>query len=80
MPAKSPPKPKPATVGENIRRYRLAAQMSQLTLSHILGYTGDDAGCVISRFESGMRQPRVATVIKIAVALKVPVQKLISLP
>lgn len=77
MPAKTPLKPI-ASVADNIRRYRLKAQKTQLELAHAIGFVGDDAGSYICRVENGKPQPSVATLRKIAVALKCRVSDLIS--
>jgi len=66
------------TLGENIQFFRKKAKLTQQSLALLIGYEGPEAGSVISRIESGDRQPRLATVRKIAEALGVKVVKLIS--
>jgi len=73
MPAHSPPR----SIGDIIRDAREAKPMTQLALAHAIGWVGADAGAQISRFESGQREPRISTLVKIAGALGVPLETLI---
>ena len=66
------------TLGENIKRARTAANLTQLALAHQIGYQGDDAGAYISRVESNHQAPRIDTLQRIADALGVPVCSLLS--
>lgn len=65
-------------IGANIRAAREASQMTQLALAHAIGWVGADAGAQISRFESGVKEPRISTLVKIARALRVPLDTLIA--
>jgi transcriptional regulator with XRE-family HTH domain len=58
----------------NIRRLRKERCWSQEMLAHFAGLhpTG------VSRLENGLREPQLRTVIKVAAALKVPIQELIT--
>ena len=79
--ARSRPKTKPPakeSLGENIKRARTAANLTQLALAHQIGYQGDDAGAYISRVESNHQAPRIDTLQRIADALGVPVCSLLS--
>lgn len=84
------PKPKPtrrtrkevtpasSTLGQNIRKARTKAGMTQLALAHAIGYTGDDAGAYISRVESDTQAPRIDTLLRIAEALQVTMCSLLT--
>lgn len=79
--ARSRPKPKPPakeSLGDNIKRARTAANLTQLALAHQIGYQGDDAGAYISRVESNHQAPRIDTLQRIADALGVPVCSLLA--
>lgn len=69
----------PNIIGANIRAAREAHKppMTQLALGHALGWTGPDAGAQISRFESGLKEPRISTLTKIAGALGIHVSHLL---
>lgn len=73
-PRKAPP---PDSLGENLKAARAAKGYTQIVLAHAAGYTGDDAGAVISRFENGAQAPRIDTLSRIAEALGVPVCSLL---
>ena len=65
------------SLGANLRAARLAANLTQLALAHKLGYTGPDAGAYISRVESGLQEPRIHTLRRIANALTVTLDSLL---
>lgn len=65
-------------IGDNIRRARETAKMTQLALAHKIGYRGLDAGAHICRLEAGMHEPRVKTLRRLAHALKVPLETLMQ--
>lgn len=69
---KRPPKGA-RTLGDNIKRIRTSKGLSQRALGHASGYTGDNAGAAISRFESDRQAPRIDTLSRIADALGVAV-------
>ena len=54
------------TVGENIRRLRIEAGLSQTELARMIGKTRS----MISQYESDMYAPRMGTVEKLAAALR----------
>lgn len=68
----------PPTIGEKILYYRTKAKVTQLRLAHLIGYTGDSAGAYISRLESNTQSPGLETLRKLAKALGVGIEKLIS--
>lgn len=72
------PKPSERALGENIKHARTAKGLTQLTLAHAIGYTGDDAGAYISRVEAGLQEPRLETLSRIAEALGVAVCSLLA--
>lgn len=55
------------TVGENIKKYRIQRSMTQKELGEKLGITQQ----MIGQYESGARNPKLATIRKIADALGV---------
>ena len=55
--------------GENLKRIRLDRKMTQDELAEVL----DTSKQVISRYENGLRSPKVSTVAAFARALKVPI-------
>jgi transcriptional regulator with XRE-family HTH domain len=77
MATKTPPEKR---IGPNIKRWREAAGITQLDLAHKLGFTGSDAGAYISRVESGLQEPRVSTLSRIANALGVTLDDLLHKP
>jgi len=77
MPAK--PAKSPATMlGQNIQASRQAANLTQLALAHKIGYKGDDAGSYICRVEAGLQEPRLRTLARIAAALGVTIDRLLT--
>jgi len=68
--------PTAKSLGNNIRRIREEKQITQLSLAHAIGWTGADAGAQISRFETGLKEPRLSTLERIAKALGVPLDTL----
>ena len=61
------------TVGANIRRYRIAAGVSQEELAARMGV---DQGYV-SRLEAGQRNPTITTIGSAAEALGIPAENLL---
>lgn len=60
-------------LGINIRKYRLAAQMSQDQLAELSGCCGS----FIGKIENGKSLPSLDMVSKIAIALNVPIEQLL---
>lgn len=73
----SPPAP-PPSLGDNIRTTREAIGLTQLDLAHAAGYKGRTAGAYISRIESGFQEPRLGNLGRIAEALGVRVEDLLT--
>lgn len=69
-------------IGANIKRYRLAAGMTQAQLASAMGYkeAKASAGASICRAEAGTQQPRLETLAAIANALEVQVSDLLAPP
>lgn len=65
-------------VGQHIRKLRLKRKLTQLTLAHRIGYTGEDAGSYICRVENGTQVPRLSTLSRIAEALGAPLQEFVK--
>lgn len=63
-------------LGRNVRRRRLAAELSQEELAARVGV----AQYYVSQLENGKRNPTIETVQLISEALGVPLGKLFSLP
>lgn len=78
MATKAPPTKK--YLGQNIHDARTNLQKTQLQLAHAIGLKGDDAGAYISRVEAGQQEPRLHTLMRIAKALKVPLEDLLANP
>lgn len=64
-------------LGNNIRKAREAAKMTQLELAHALKWEGPDAGAQISKYEAGDTEPRFSTLSRIAKALGCTVESLL---
>ncbi len=62
----------------NIKRQRLALNLTQLQLAHKIGQTGEQAGAYISKLESGDTEPRLRTLSLLAKVLKTTIAELIS--
>ncbi len=60
--------------GENVRRVRLRANLSQMELSERSGLHMTE----ISRLERGRREPRLGTIVQVARALDVSVTELLA--
>jgi transcriptional regulator with XRE-family HTH domain len=75
--AKESTSPVTYSLGENIRRTREAAGISQLALAHKLGRQGENAGAYICRIETDKTEPRTSTLRLIAKALDVTLQDLL---
>jgi transcriptional regulator with XRE-family HTH domain len=54
-------------VGENVRRYRLAAKLSQEELAARMGFEQE----YVSKLEAGKRNPTITTIWHAALALKI---------
>jgi transcriptional regulator with XRE-family HTH domain len=63
-----------AHFGKNLRRQRLLAKISQ----EELGRRASVHGTEISILERGQREPRISTVVKLAVALSIPPMDLLE--
>lgn len=59
--------------GRRLAAARIAAGLSQRELGRAIGHEGPDA---VSRYERGLREPRLSAIIALASALKVPVESL----
>jgi transcriptional regulator with XRE-family HTH domain len=57
-----------------MRRLRLARELSQ----EALGYRADLHRTEVSLLERGLREPRLATIVRVARALKVPPSELLE--
>lgn len=66
-------------LGDNIRSAREAKGLSQLALGHLLGWKGDDAGAQVSRYENGLKEPRLSTVVRIVRVLGIDLTALLNL-
>jgi transcriptional regulator with XRE-family HTH domain len=62
-------------VGDNVRRYRLAAGMTQEELAARMGFEQE----YLSNLEAGKRNPTITTVWKAANALKVEPSQLFEM-
>lgn len=73
------PSPTTLYVGKRVAEARAQKGISQLKLAHDIGRIGDDAGAHISRIESGVQEPKLETLIRIAEALEVPLESLLPI-
>lgn len=64
------------TVGENLRRIRLAKELSQEALAHDAGI----APSFLSQIENGKRSATITTLDVLVKALKVPITELFAPP
>lgn len=62
--------------GENLARERERQRLSTRTLARLAGMHGSE----ISRIETGKREPKVSTAIRLADALRVPLRELVDGP
>lgn len=62
------------TIGENIKKARQTAGLTQKELADKLGISV----AMISRWEKGTRNPKMSTLAKIAGALEIPVLKILK--
>lgn len=76
---KTKPRPHTLHLGANVKRFREANRLTQLTLAHKLGLYGNDAGAYICRVERGKQVPRLAMLQDIASVLGVTIKQLITL-
>lgn len=58
----------------NLREAREAAKLTQMALAHRAGMDMAE----ISRLESGRRDPRLSTIVRLAAALDVTVERLVD--
>lgn len=65
------------SLGRSIKEARERAGMTQLALSHLIGYRGENAGAYISRLEADNQMPRLDMLQRIADALGVAVCSLL---
>jgi transcriptional regulator with XRE-family HTH domain len=61
-------------LGENLRRLRLDAGLTQMELSNRSGLDMAE----ISRLETGLRDARLSTIVRLADGLHVPVHALVN--
>lgn len=59
------------SIGENIRRFRMARKLTQKELGELIGTTQQ----MIAQYENGKRNPKLETVSKIADALHTPIER-----
>jgi len=71
-------KNKPSPLGANVLRLRTQKAMTQQALAHAIGHRGSEAGSYISRIERSKYEPRLPRLRKIAAALGVSLEKLVS--
>lgn len=64
-------------VGTQVCLARNRAKLTQKELAHKIGLQGEDAGAAISRLESGIQEPRLEKLIRIAEALEVTLESLL---
>jgi len=64
-------------IGERIKAARTAKGMTQIELAHAVGFTGDQAGACICRWESGEQEPRLGNLSSVACVLQVPIEYLL---
>ena len=67
-------------IGERIKEARTAKGMTQIELAHAVGFTGDQAGACICRWEAGEQEPRFDNIARIAYALEVTIASLLPPP
>lgn len=60
-------------LGKNLRRLREAAGLTQMELAN----RADMDMAEISRLELGKRDPRLSTIVRLAVALELPLEALV---
>jgi transcriptional regulator with XRE-family HTH domain len=63
-------------LSQNLRRRRRALKLRQSDLAERLGYTGRNTGSSIARYESGRQMPNLATLHRLAEALRTTVSGL----
>ncbi len=72
-----PSKPPKGKLGKTMRKARLRKDWSQLDLAHKLGYKGDNAGAIVSRFERGHNKGmQTRCLVRFAKVLGVGVEEL----
>jgi transcriptional regulator with XRE-family HTH domain len=72
-----PSKPPQGKLGKTMRKARLRKDWSQLDLAHKLGYKGDNAGAIVSRFERGHNKGmQTRCLVRFAKVLGVGVEEL----
>jgi transcriptional regulator with XRE-family HTH domain len=71
-----PADPAAGIFGENLARERDRQHLSTRTLARLAGMHGSE----ISRIETGKREPKVSTAIRLADALRVPLRALVDGP
>ena len=64
-------------IGERIKEARTKKGMTQIELAHAVGFTGDQAGACICRWEAGEQEPRWDNLARIAGALDVTMVSLL---
>lgn len=70
-------KPPQGKLGKTMRKARLRKDWSQLDLAHKLGYKGDNAGAIVSRFERGHNKGmQTRCLVRFAKVLGVRVEEL----
>lgn len=62
-----------AEFGRRLAAARTAAGLSQRELARAIGHEGPDS---VSRYERGLREPRLSAILALAQALKVPAESL----
>lgn len=67
-------------IGERIKEARTKKGMTQIELAHAVGFTGDQAGACICRWEAGEQEPRFDNIARVAYALEVSIASLLPPP
>lgn len=66
-------------LGSKIKTARIRARMSQFQLGRRLGFTSEDSGAPVCRWEKGHVKPTVANLEKIATVLGLNLQALLGI-
>lgn len=66
------------TLGQNIRRARMAAGLTQLALAQALGYKSKGAAAQVCKLENGHQEPGLRKIRSLATALEIKMTDLLS--
>jgi transcriptional regulator with XRE-family HTH domain len=65
----------PKIIGQNVRKHRKERKLTQVQLANLVGLTQEE----VSYYETGVREPTIQTLVRLAIGLKTSSDSLLGL-